>query len=35
MKLKYKCPWCGCDFGNGKELDDHAKQHYIEMAIST
>ena len=33
MKVEFKCPWCGTDFQNGKELDTHAKKHYREATI--
>jgi uncharacterized C2H2 Zn-finger protein len=28
MKFEFKCPWCGTDFQNGKDLDLHARDHY-------
>jgi len=28
MKAEFKCPWCGSDFRNGKNLDTHAREHY-------
>jgi hypothetical protein len=28
LKAEYKCPWCGTNFQNGKDLDAHARKHY-------
>jgi uncharacterized C2H2 Zn-finger protein len=25
-----KCPWCGINFQNAKELDNHARNHYCK-----
>jgi len=25
-----KCPWCGSNFHNAKELDIHARNHYCK-----
>ena len=30
MKIQLKCPWCGTEFDNGKDLNNHAKSHYAE-----
>ncbi|MFB3889544.1 MAG: hypothetical protein ACE14S_08635 [Candidatus Bathyarchaeia archaeon] len=29
MKAEFKCPWCGNSFRNGRDLDAHAKSHYV------
>jgi uncharacterized C2H2 Zn-finger protein len=29
LKVEYKCPWCGMVLENGKDLDNHAKDHYV------
>ena len=34
MKIEFKCPWCGIDFQNRKELDSHARDHYANAVQS-
>jgi hypothetical protein len=34
MELKFKCPWCGTDFEDGKELDSHAREHYLKCTAT-
>ncbi len=31
MKIRFKCPWCGNDFHNGKALDLYARNHYAKF----
>jgi hypothetical protein len=31
LKFQYKCPWCGLELENGKELEAHAKNHYVTL----
>src|SRR4030042_5745243 len=31
VKEKFKCPWCGTNFRNGRQLDTHAKDHYSKQ----
>lgn len=26
----FECPWCGTQFEEGKELEAHAKNHYVK-----
>ena len=33
-KAEYKCPWCGSDFQNGKDLDAHAREHYAKCNLA-
>jgi hypothetical protein len=30
MNTDFKCPWCGTDFQNGRDLDTHARDHYAK-----
>jgi uncharacterized C2H2 Zn-finger protein len=30
-----KCPWCGTNFQNAKELDIHARKHYCKESIAS
>ncbi len=34
MKIQLKCPWCGVEFDNAKDLSDHAKSHYTKTIES-
>jgi hypothetical protein len=34
MKTHLKCPWCGLTFENGKDLNNHAKGHYVETIVA-
>jgi len=27
---EFECPWCGTHFKDGRELDLHAKNHYVK-----
>jgi uncharacterized protein (UPF0212 family) len=29
-----KCPWCGTNFENARELDVHARNHYCKELIA-
>jgi len=30
MEDEFKCPWCDANFSDGKELDTHARKHYLK-----
>jgi len=34
MKYEFKCPWCGTNFENGKDLDAHARDHYAKSTAA-
>jgi hypothetical protein len=34
MKEELKCPWCGINFEDAKELDEHARNHYTKELIA-
>ncbi len=29
-KYEFDCPWCGAKFDNVRELDVHARKHYVQ-----
>jgi uncharacterized protein (DUF2225 family) len=29
-----KCPWCGTNFQNARELDMHARNHYYKELLA-
>jgi hypothetical protein len=33
VEYKFKCPWCGEDFEDAQELNNHAKEHYTTKYI--
>jgi hypothetical protein len=34
MKPELKCPWCGSNFGNKRDLESHARNHYAKAVAS-
>jgi len=34
VKEELKCPWCGTNFQNAKELAAHARDHYSKELIA-
>jgi protein-disulfide isomerase len=29
-----KCPWCGTDFEDVKQLEEHARHHYVKELVA-
>jgi hypothetical protein len=34
MDEDFKCPWCDANFPDGRELDTHARKHYLKETVS-
>jgi hypothetical protein len=34
VKEELKCPWCGGNSEDAKELDEHARNHYAKELIA-
>jgi uncharacterized C2H2 Zn-finger protein len=34
VKEELRCPWCGSNFEDTKELDMHARNHYVKDFIA-